>query len=555
MGSCVFGSVEAIDFEVKSDMKNVPQGPSFEYSEGGMFYKPRQWNMALTYVGTPGSSQLPVGITSAGHDPEFEFVQDDHHLYPTVMPLFVKERVLGQGASSEVAKVVRKSDGKAFAMKIMSRNDKWNPILFRQEWKLLSMLEHPNILRSRDCYMDKDNFYICTDLCKGGELFDKIKEMKRFAEVEAADIIETILSAIAHCHSKNIVHRDLKPENILFRTRATKDLIIIDFGDAKIIEDEGLYDDFVGTAFYLAPECIRNRKGWELKKTDIWTIGIIAYVMLTGRPPFYGRDNRAILRKILRAKINWKTRKRCKISSSAKHFVEWLLMKDPKERPTADQALQHRWLKGNAATEDLGIELLNNISEYSKATRLKKVLVRVFANEMTEQDHLALKEEFDLMDRSGNGEVDVNDLTEFILKKGGTRVGRVEAHERACAIIDHPDRSGNGVLRVEEWKNVQIAAKMRTDEDLLKKQFERIDHNNDGFITHDKLAMLFNCSITKELVGSMIKEIDHDNDGKISYKEFIQAMKDGSLKKALTTRTPFTKKMTERLLLEVKSTL
>jgi len=555
MGTCVCGSAEAIDFDFKSDSRTAPQAPSFIYSDGAMLCKERP-SLDISppnYVGNPGPSKLPVGITSVGHDPEFEFIQDDHHLSPSVMPLFVKERVLGQGASSEVAKVVRKSDGKEFAMKIMSRNDKWNPILFRQEWELLSMLEHPNILRSRDCYMDKDNFYICTDLCKGGELFDKIKQMKSFAEVEAADIIETIISAIAHCHSKNIVHRDLKPENILFRTKATKDLIIIDFGDAKIIEEEALYDDFVGTAFYLAPECIRNRKGWELKKTDIWTIGVIAYVMLTGRPPFYGRDNKAILRKILRAKISWKTRKSTsKISSCAKHFVEWLLMKDPKERPTANEALEHKWLKGNAATDDLGTELLNNISEYAKATRLKKVLVRVFANEMTEQDHLALKEQFDLMDRSGNGEVDVNDLTEFILKKGGTRV---EAHQRACAIIDHADRSGNGVLRVEEWKNVQIAAKMRSDEGLLKKQFKRIDHNNDGFITQDKLAMLFNRSITKELIGSMIKEIDHDNDGKISYAEFIEAMKDGSLKKALTTRTRFTKKMTDRLLLEVESTL
>jgi len=554
MGNCVCGSVKDIDFDVKSDMKTVPQGPSFVYSDRGTLYKQRPWSNISppSKVENPGPSQLPVGIISAGHDPEFAFIKDDHHLSPSVMPLFIKDRVLGQGASSEVAKVVRKSDGREFAMKIMSRKDKWNPILFRQEWELLSMLEHPNILRSRDCYMDKDNFYICTDLCKGGELFDKIKQMKSFAEVEAADIIETIISAIAHCHSKNIVHRDLKPENILFRTKATKDLIIIDFGDAKVIEEEGLYDDFVGTAFYLAPECIRNRKGWELKKTDIWTIGVIAYVMLTGRPPFYGRDNRAILRKILRANVNWKTRKSiCKISSCAKHFVEWLLMKDPKERPTADQALKHKWLKGNAATDDLGTELLNNISEYAKATRLKKVLVRVFANEMTEQDHLALKEQFDLMDRSGNGEVDVNDLTEFILKKGGTRV---EARETALAIIK-ADGSGNGVLRVEEWKNVQIAAKMRSDEDLLKEQFKRIDRNNDGFITRDKLAMLFNCSITKDLVGSMIKEIDHDDDGKISYEEFIQAMKDGSLKRALTTRTPFTKKMTDRLLLEVKSTL
>jgi len=235
------------------------------------------------FVKIPGTDKT---IQIIGHDKTFDFVRSDHNLQD-VMPLFKKEQVLGRGASSEVAHVIRKKDKQEFAMKIMIRDDKWNPILFRQEYELLSVLKHRNILGYRDCYMDPKQFYMCTELCKGGELFDKIKQMKKFSEAEAAGYLKTIISAIAHCHSKDIVHRDLKPENIVFRTKAQKELVIIDFGDAKIVDEEEVYEDFVGTAFYLSPESVRKRKGWELKKSDVWTIGVIAYVLLTGRPPFF----------------------------------------------------------------------------------------------------------------------------------------------------------------------------------------------------------------------------------------------------------------------------
>jgi len=216
------------------------------------------------------------------------------------MPLFSEGKILGIGASSKVVQMTRKSDGAKFAVKILKRDDWENTILFRQEYELLTQLKHPNILTFEDCYMDRENFYICTTLCKGGELFDKIREIRTFTEVEAARVMKVIISAIAYCHAKDIVHRDLKPENIVFRDEAQKELVIIDFGEAIQIDDYKKYEDFVGTAFWLAPECVRNRRGWELKKSDMWTIGIITFQLLTGRLPFHGRDIQEILRKILR---------------------------------------------------------------------------------------------------------------------------------------------------------------------------------------------------------------------------------------------------------------
>jgi len=497
---------------------------------------------SMTIESKPAKPKLPDNLRSVGIDPDFDFVEADHNIRPSVMPLFTKERVLGVGASCEVAHMRRKHDGAEFAVKIMTRDDQWNPILFRQEYELLTTMKHPNILRYEDIYMDNKNFYICTTLCKGGELFDKIKEMKQFSEAEAARVLKIIISAIAYCHDRNIVHRDLKPENIVYRTKERKELVIIDFGDAKIIKEDAIYTDFVGTAFYLAPECCKPRTGWELKKSDMWTIGVIAYLLLTGRPPFYGKTNKEILRKILRATVVWPSRNR--LSKSAKNFVEKLICKEPKDRLSAKKALEHSWLRGAAATENLGINLLESIANYSKASRLKKVIVRMLANEMSEKDHVALRKEFDKMDTDGNGQIDLEELTNFILKQGVTRV---VAQEKASHIIAKVDQDGDGQLSVEEWTNAKVAGLMSHNKELLKSQFERIDEDKDGFITHDDLSKLFNWTLTKDFISRMIQEIDQNKDGKISFDEFVGAMQNGSLEKTVFSEKHLTKEMTHRI--------
>jgi len=477
-------------------------------------------------VKVPGSDEH---IRIIGHDPEFPFVREDHNLMK-VLPLFKKVKTLGQGASSEVAHVVRKGDKAEFAMKIMKRDDKWNPILFKQEYDLLSMLNHPNIVGYGDCYMDTKNFYFCTELCKGGELFDKIKELKRFSEVDAARFMTTIISAIEHCHAKNVVHRDLKPENIVFRTSKHEEMVIIDFGDAKVIKEDEVYEDFVGTAFYLAPECVRNRKGSELKKSDMWTLGVITYVLLTGRPPFYGRDNKEILKKIIKAKVIFP--KGQKLSSSAKDFIRKLIKKNPKTRMSAKEALQHKWLRGDAATEDLGRELVDSLSNYSGASKLKKVLVRMLASQLTKADHRALRNQFEQIDTNGDGEINVEEFTKYLTKKGWEKD---KAKTTAKSIIEQLDQDGDMQISRAEWWDARLATKFQ-DEKLIKEQFDRIDDNGDGFITSEELSNLFNKQLTDDLINQMIEEVDENKDGKISYEEFVNAMKDGCLKNIFASR-------------------
>lgn len=280
---------------------------------------------------------------------DFEFVPEECFVQ-SIWKHFKEVKVLGRGASCSVSLVNKKEGNESFALKIMKKDDKWNPILFRQEYEILSSLNHGSILRYREAWIDNKNFYIGTELCMGGELFDRIKALKHFEEKVAAQAMRQVLSAMEHCHTKNIVHRDLKPENIVYSDDKYDTLVIIDFGDAKVVEDDTIYDDFVGTAFYLAPECVRNRRGWELKASDLWTMGVIAYVILTGRPPFWGRDNREILRRILKGKLTFP--RTIKLTKTCREFISRLIRHDPKKRMSASEALKHPWIQGEGAEVD-----------------------------------------------------------------------------------------------------------------------------------------------------------------------------------------------------------
>jgi len=189
----------------------------------------------------------------------------------------------------------------------------------------------------------------------------------------------------------------------------------------------------------------------------------------------------------------------------------------------------------------LGTELQESISNYSEASKLKKVMVQMLSNEMSRDDEKMLREQYNEIDIDGDGMIDIDDLTNFLHKQGGTRE---EAKSRATLIISKVDQNKDGVVSIEEFKNAKLAGKIGTDETLLRKHFRRIDENNDGFISHAELSKLFNWTLTKELVENMIMEIDINNDGKISYDEFLQAMKHGAIEKAISKRPHITKVLT-----------
>merc|ERR1719464_1787268 len=273
---------------------------------------------------------------------------------------WIEDKVLGSGASCRVVRATfnHKKAGKEMkgkfkkghecAIKEMKRKDEFNPQSFVKEIAILHLLNgHPNLLVFENAYIDTKFYFIQTGLLKGGELFDRIHQKKKFDEETASRHIIRVLDAIYWCHKRHIVHRDLKPENMVYSVKngGPETLCIIDFGDAKKVKDDESYEEFVGTAFYLPPEIVRARKGAEMKKSDVWSIGVITYVLLTGRPPFWGNSNKEILKKIIKGKVQFP--RSAKLSATAKHFVLNMVQKKIDKRFGLAAALNHPFIRNH----------------------------------------------------------------------------------------------------------------------------------------------------------------------------------------------------------------
>mmetsp|Transcript_26858 Transcript_26858/g.23655 ORF Transcript_26858/g.23655 Transcript_26858/m.23655 type:complete len:534 (-) Transcript_26858:71-1672(-) len=466
--------------------------------------------------GTKSSADKPSSSQKKKTNSKYPWVLSEHDV-KDVYQFFDIEKELGRGASCRVLKVKEKGSGKLFAMKEMRRDDKWNPMLFEQEVNILGKLSgHPNILHYEDCWMDNKNFYVLTSLCTGGELFDKIKELRHFSERHAADVMRTILDAMRYCHERNIVHRDLKPENIVYKDTNHEELVIIDYGDAKEVEEHSQHDDFVGTAFYLAPEAIRTREGWELKKSDMWTIGVIAYVLVTGRPPFWGRENKEIIRKIVRGNVRFPST--IKLSDECKDFILSLLQKPPDKRLSASEALKHAWITGESVSA-IGEDVLFNLATFGTSNQLKQLIVKTVAANLDRKHRKEYETQFINLDLQNDGQLDSEELQAFLVKCG---LGQGDAEEKAKRVIKHISGDEKTPISKQDWNHSNVA-KLLSSDHLIERQYKKLDVDEDGLISADDLLSIFEGLERKDIMD-IIDEVDLDMDGTINFEEFRRAM-------------------------------
>ena len=275
---------------------------------------------------------------------------------------------LGEGSYATVYCVENRITGSKRAMKVISKGDNCNDEDDKEitnEINILRTLDHPNILKIFEFYSSKESYSIVTELCQGGELFQEIIDRGPFDENYSAYVMFQILSAINYCHKMKIIHRDLKPENILIIERDSNGMPrikIADVGTSKIVEKGHVQRKLVGSSYYIAPEVLKKHYD---EKCDLWSCGVIMYILLSGRPPFPGDNDREIMDNVAKGKYDLNHSPFDKVSDSAKDLIKKLLVMDPRSRISAQEALNHPWFK-----EKKSRELYNRIKDESTLTKM-----------------------------------------------------------------------------------------------------------------------------------------------------------------------------------------
>ncbi|CAD8100160.1 unnamed protein product [Paramecium primaurelia] len=432
---------------------------------------------------------------------------------------------LGSGAYGEVRKAIQKSTNLMKAVKIIhkSQTSKEEQERLMNEVKMLQKLDHPNIIKVFEFYQDERFFYIVTELCTGGELFDKIRHEGSFSEKKAAEIMKQILSAINYCHDEKIVHRDLKPENLLYESEKENSMLkIIDFGTSKEFVPNQKLNQKLGTPYYIAPEVLKKKYD---EKCDIWSCGVILYILLCGYPPFDGKTEEKIMDKVSKGVYTFDTIEWEEVSKEAKEYIRKMLQFDPIKRYSAQQALNDPWIKRftNPAEFDkpLMTKVLTNMRQFTEQQKLQEAVFKFIVNQLaTKEEKAELLKIFQCLDTNQDGKLSKEELL-----VGYSKIMKpIEAVEEVNRIFQQVDKNNSGSIDYTEFVIATIDRQQLLSKQRLQVTFHMFDKDKSGSITIDELKEIFS-GIPEEMWKQVVQEFDSNSDGQISLDEFFTMMK------------------------------
>ncbi|KAK4414798.1 Calcium-dependent protein kinase [Sesamum alatum] len=433
---------------------------------------------------------------------------------------------LGQGQFGTTFLCLEKETNKEFACKTIAKrklNTEEDVEDVRREIRIMHHLAgHPNVISIVGAYEDAVAVHLIMELCAGGELFDRIIQRGHYTERKAAELARTIVSVVEACHSLGVMHRDLKPENFLFVDDQEESLLkTIDFGLSVFFRPGETFTDVVGSPYYVAPEVLKKHYGPEC---DIWSAGVIIYILLSGVPPFWDETEQGIFDQVLRGQLDFVSEPWPSISDSAKDLVKKMLVRDPKKRPTAHQVLCHPWVRvdGEAPDKPLDSAVLTRLKQFSAMNKLKKIAIRVIAESLSEEEIGGLKEMFKMIDVDNSGQITMEEL-----KKGLERVGANLKDSEIVSLMQAADFDNSGTIDYREFVAAMLHLNKVQKEDHLYAAFSYFDKDGSGTITKDELQQACEqFGLGDVHLDEIIREVDKDNDGLIDYSEFVAMMQD-----------------------------
>lgn len=444
---------------------------------------------------------------------------------PKLEDVFKLDKQLGKGAFGVVKLGIHKKTGEHLAVKSISKAKlvcKEDVKDVQAEVAIMNLVAgHQNVVTLKSTYEDKEAVHLSMELCAGGELFDSIVESGNFSEKKAAQVFRKMVQVVHHCHELGVMHRDLKPENFLLTSKGTDgELKLTDFGLGVFFKPGERFRDLVGSPYYVAPEVLRKNYSHE---ADMWSLGVILYILLSGLPPFWGDTEEQIFKMVLRGHIDFKTDPWPKLSDAAKECVKLLLEQDPSKRATAQDILSHDWFVNEGMREDVALDsvVLKRMHQFAQMNKLKKMCLMVVGQQLSTDEIAGLKELFKSIDEDKNGTITVAEM-----RKALSQWGHKISEDDLKHLMSVADVDGDGLIDYNEFVAATMHLSKLEKEELLQKAFAQLDRDGSGSISVEELEIALKNFGVYDDAAVLLATADKNGDGMIDYVEFCVMMRE-----------------------------
>lgn len=461
----------------------------------------------------------------------------------------VSSEVLGQGLCGSVVVVHGQKNDKRYALKTLRKEGAVDSkqLQYVAEVEIHLSMDHPNIAHVKDVYESESSISMVTECCEGGELYSALEEKGTYGDVAAAEAARQMLQVVRHLHARSIVHRDLKLENFLYQEKnphaqmdkfvaglqensdgtgklaEAPQLKLIDFGFARVWDPSRRMTTACGSAEYVSPDVLCG-EGYT-DKTDLWSVAVIVWMLLTGYPPFHGSKN-VMMSKIKCARPDWSHSSRWnKVSQEAKNFVQKLLVKDPTQRLSAEEALQHPWFTSSLRKVECPLSCdaaVWSMQRYAAGSKLRRAALQVFAQQLDWKETEKFRAAFFSMDQNSSGWISVQDFQgvmeqwEQTSNESPFQHGDLQTPDQLFAALD---ANGDKRIYYSEFMAATVNVCRHDHEDALQATFARLDADSSGSIGIDDLI----ATVGATFEGSDVAELLYEG-AELHFEDFAEAI-------------------------------
>lgn len=441
--------------------------------------------------------------------------------------LYIVKGLLGEGSYGKVFDAQHKVTGTHRAIKFIRKEN----LSTRRQESLLNEVailrrmvkfkqDHPYIIRIFEVVQETRFIYIVTELCTGGELFARIIKSSGFSEGMAASYMHQVMQAVHYLHANNIVHCDLKPENLMLASNDESATVkLIDFGTSQIFDPVQKLDHMAGTPYYIAPE-ILSKLPYD-NKVDIWSCGVILYMMLSGRPPFNGRTRAELYWNIRNCNYNFEREEWAHVSDPAKDLIRGMLTVNPANRVNARDVLESKWFRlfAHSVSPCLSMKALENLTKFQYSEGLRRAALTYLACQTEFNNEEDISKLFLTLDTNGDGKLSRDEITQGFTKLSLALAVDVDDVLKRC------DADCNGYIEYTEFIAATTDWRKQISESNLQSAFKAFDLDANGQITFEEfMEVIGDDANGRETWDDVLAQADVNGDGMIDFKEFRLAL-------------------------------